>query len=129
MKAPEKPEPEDPDSGISDDEDYIQVMQPTDAHNNEFDRDASAYFYTRCQELGVPLVVLSRFAAYGCPVQKKVYDLMVRCPVPNPTLCRLQRAQRDSIETLWTHVCTGGILPPRCDKKWFCDTFCSGEGA
>lgn len=79
--------------------------------------------------MGVPLIVVSRHAAYGCPVQKYVYDLMVRCPVPHPTVCRLQRAQRDSIESLWSNVCVGDILPARCDQQWFCDTFCGGCGA
>lgn len=104
-------------------------LEPTDAHNNVFDFPAAKFFYQRCQELGVPLIVLSRFTSYGCPVQKKVYDLMVRCPVPHPTVCRLQQAQRSSIETLWQSVCAGGKLPARCDKQWFCDTFCGGEGA
>jgi len=104
------------------------MLEPSDAHNNVFDMEASKFFYLRCQELGIQLVVLSRFTAYGCPVQKKVYDLMVRCPVPHPTVCRLQRAQRNSIETLWANVCDGGKLPARCDKQWFCDTFCCGMG-
>merc|ERR1719401_1010691 len=104
-------------------------LSPSDAHNNVFDMPAAQHFYRRCQELNVPITVLSRFAAYGCPLQKKVYDLMVRCPVPNPVVCRLQRAQRVSIENLWSNVCEGGILPARCDKQWFCNTFCGGEGA
>lgn len=103
-------------------------LEPSDAHNNVFDFESSKFFYRRCQELNVPLVVVSRFTAYGCPVQKKVYDLMVRCPVPHPTVCRLQRAQRASIETLWVNVCAGDRLPARCDKQWFCDTFCAGLG-
>lgn len=103
-------------------------LEPSDAHNNEFDMAGSAFVYKRCQELQVPMIILSRFTAYACPVQKKVYDLMVRCPVPNPVACRLQRAQRSSIEGLWKNVCEGGILPDRCDKQWFCNTFCCGEG-
>lgn len=104
------------------------LMVPSDAHNNVFDAEAAEFFYRRCQELGVPLVVLSRFTAYGCRVQKFVYDLMVRCPVPHPTVCRLQRSQRSSIEQLWQNVCAGDKLPPRCDKEWFCNTFCNGRG-
>jgi len=104
------------------------LMEPSDAHNNMFDFKAAQFFYRRCQELGVQLVVVSRFAAYDCAMPKQVYDLMVRCPAPNPVVCRLQRAQRTSIENLWKDVCTGGKLPPRCDKRWFCDTFCGGQG-
>ena len=32
--------------------------------NNVFDAEAAAYFYRRCQELRVPLIVVSRHAAY-----------------------------------------------------------------
>eukprot|EP00930_Biecheleria_cincta_P091574 TRINITY_DN8116_c0_g1_i1.p1 TRINITY_DN8116_c0_g1~~TRINITY_DN8116_c0_g1_i1.p1 ORF type:complete len:876 (+),score=111.98 TRINITY_DN8116_c0_g1_i1:70-2697(+) len=104
------------------------MIVPDDAHNNAFNPAASSFFYRRCQELGVPLVVLSRFAAYGSPMERKVYDLMVRCPVPNPVACRLCAAQRTSIERLWHNACVGGILPARCNRQWFCDTFCGGRG-
>eukprot|EP00930_Biecheleria_cincta_P069159 TRINITY_DN56937_c0_g1_i1.p1 TRINITY_DN56937_c0_g1~~TRINITY_DN56937_c0_g1_i1.p1 ORF type:complete len:928 (+),score=150.89 TRINITY_DN56937_c0_g1_i1:3-2786(+) len=108
--------------------DSTLMLEPTDAHNNMFDFEAAKFFYRRCQELSIPLIVLSRFTAYGCPVRKTVYDLAVRCPVPNPIVCRLQRAQRESIETLWQNVCDGGKLPARCTKEWFCNTFCDGKG-
>lgn len=109
--------------------DGVHVLVPDEtAHNNCFDLPAAKFFYQRVQELGIQLIVLSRFAAYGCPVQRSVYDLMVRCPVPNPVVCRLHAAQRASIERLWRDVCTGERLPARCDRKWYCDTFCNGQG-
>lgn len=104
------------------------VLVPDDGCNNISDIESSKFFYRRCQEIGVQLIVLSRHTAYGCPFQKFVYDLMVRCPIPHPTVCRLQRAQRVSIEALWQQVCAGDTLPARCTKKWFCDTFCEGLG-
>lgn len=103
-------------------------LEPSDAHNNAMDMAGSRFVYKKCQELQVPMIILSRFAAYACPAQKKVYDLMVRCPVPNPVACRLQRAQMASIEILWKKVCMGDVLPERCDKHWFCNTFCDGNG-
>jgi len=33
------------------------------AHNNMFHKGAAEFFYRRCQELGVPLYIVSRFAA------------------------------------------------------------------
>jgi len=116
-------------AGASNDASSSRLLLPdVTAHNNCFDLDAAKFFYQRCQELGVPLVILSRFTAYGCPVPRQMYDLMVRCPVPHPVACRLHAAQKDSIERLWRDVCTGGKLPPRCDKTWYCDTFCGGLG-
>ena len=68
------------------------MLEPDSAHNNAFDAASSRFFYHRCQELaaplapfpdppgpfpdpslqelGVPLLVLSRFAAYGCQVPR-----------------------------------------------------------
>ena len=38
---------------------------PDDAQNNEFDRPAARFFYRRCQELGVPLIIVASRAANG----------------------------------------------------------------
>uniref|UniRef100_A0A7S3WTB5 Uncharacterized protein n=1 Tax=Emiliania huxleyi TaxID=2903 RepID=A0A7S3WTB5_EMIHU len=51
-----------------------EMLEPDSAHNNAFDAASSRFFYHRCQELGVPLLVLSRFAAYGCQVPRSTYD-------------------------------------------------------
>jgi hypothetical protein len=45
------------------------TLVPDSAHNNQFDRAASEFFYAKCQELGVRLVVVSRWAAYAVPVR------------------------------------------------------------
>merc|ERR1712224_273175 len=46
---------------------------------------------------------------------------------------RLRDTQRDSIEGLWKRATAPDGpdrvgLPARCDKAWFCDTFCGGNG-
>ena len=41
------------------------LLKPDTANNNTFDAVASEYFYRRVQEIGVPLVVVSRWAACG----------------------------------------------------------------
>jgi hypothetical protein len=45
------------------------LLTPDDAHNNQFDRAASEFFYSRCQRLGLPLVIVSRWAAYAVQVR------------------------------------------------------------
>lgn len=42
------------------------MLLPDTAHNNLFDHDAAEFVYRRCQEMGTPLRVVSRFAAYAC---------------------------------------------------------------
>ena len=38
-------------------------LKPDSAHNNQFDQHSAAFFYSRCQQLGVPLVIVTRHAA------------------------------------------------------------------
>mmetsp|Transcript_9613 Transcript_9613/g.22742 ORF Transcript_9613/g.22742 Transcript_9613/m.22742 type:complete len:1168 (+) Transcript_9613:336-3839(+) len=114
-----------------DENDTTSYLEPDTAQNNQFDRTASHFFYRRCQELGVPMIILSRLAAYSCPVTKRMYDYLAQ--TNSPVGCRLQNAQKASIENLWARVCLPGDdpnrcgLPARCDAAWFSDTFCGGH--
>ena len=106
------------------------LLEPDTAHNNEFDHDASAFFYRRCQELNVPMIVVSRFCAYQCQMPRKIYDDMAA--TGSPIGKHLKDSQATSIEQLWRRANAEGDartgLPARCDRTWFCDTFCGGEG-
>ena len=79
----------------------------------------------------MPLIVVSRHAAYRCPMPRNIYDDMARTnhPIGN----RLRDSQRASIEHLWKRAASPEGpdrlgLPMRCDKPWFCATFCKGQG-
>ena len=109
-----------------------ELLVPDTAHNNTFDTEASAFFYCHCQEIGVPLIIVSRHAAYKCPMPRSIYDDMAA--TDHPIGKRLRDTQRASIEGLWKRACAPEGpdrvgLPARCDKAWFCSTFCSGNGA
>ena len=80
-----------------------QYLEPDDAHNNMFDRDAAEFFYRRCQVRGLPMVVLSRFAAYAAPLPRTLYDDLAA--TGSPIGRHLQHAQRTSIEQLWRRAC------------------------
>ena len=105
-------------------------LVPDDAHNNQFDRAASEFFYRRCQELGVPLIIVSRHAAYAVQMPRSTYDKLAL--TGSSIGFRLKSAQRDSIEQLWQRACAPDGsdkrkgLPGRCDRTWFLNTFCSG---
>jgi hypothetical protein len=109
------------------------LLVPDTAHNNAFDRDASEAVYRRCQQLGVRLRVLTRFAAYACQLPRDIYDRMAAGG--SPIGRHLQWAQRQSIEKLWQRACapegsvTRAGLPARCDRAWFLETFCGAAGA
>lgn len=110
-----------------------KLMVPDTAHNNEFDRASSEYFYRRCQELGVPLVIVTRNAAYASPVPRQIFDVLAQ--TGNVVGWRLRNAQRDSIEALWRRAASPAGqearmgLPDRCDRSWFKTTFCGGNEA
>jgi hypothetical protein len=109
-----------------------EYLVPDTAHNNMFDKTASDYLYRRCQELGVPIIVVSRFAAYDSPVSRSTYDDLAR--YGGAVGWRLRNVQRTTIINLWKRACAPADdplrrgLPPRCDQSWFTDTFCGGNG-
>lgn len=107
------------------------ILKPDDAHNQAFDMKASEFFYERCQRLGVPLVVVSRFAAYAAKVPRSCYDELASSG--SWVGCRLRNGQRSGIESLWNRACGSGEeregLPARCDRAWFLKTFCNGVSA
>jgi hypothetical protein len=104
-------------------------LEPDSAQNNVFDKAASTFFYRRLQELSIPMVVVSRFAAAQCPISRSIYDRIAS--VGNPIGQRLKQYQEESLQHLWQRA----ILPPdsperlslpaRCDKPWFLKTFCA----
>ena len=114
-----------------DEDDETALLVPDTAQNNVFDRAASEIVYRRCQELKVPMIIVSRHAAYRCPMPRNIYDDMAK--TRHPVGVRQRDSQRSSIEHLWKRACApegdGRLgLPMRCDKRWFCDTFCAGQG-
>ena len=40
------------------------ALRPDEANNQTFDKAASAFFFARCQALGVRLIIVSRWTAY-----------------------------------------------------------------
>ena len=63
------------------------TLVPDSAHNNQFDRAASEFFYAKCQELGVRLIVVSRWAAYAVPVRANTNRLLHKFLPPILTCC------------------------------------------
>eukprot|EP00928_Gymnodinium_smaydae_P086959 TRINITY_DN71339_c0_g1_i1.p1 TRINITY_DN71339_c0_g1~~TRINITY_DN71339_c0_g1_i1.p1 ORF type:complete len:826 (-),score=137.62 TRINITY_DN71339_c0_g1_i1:93-2483(-) len=108
-----------------------QLLVPDSSHNQEFDRKSSEFFFRRCQELGIRLVVVSRWTAYAAKMPRETYDVLAA--TGSSIARRLRNAQRSSIEQLWTRaVAPAGSaqrkgLPERCNRQWFIDTFAGGQ--
>lgn len=107
-------------------------MTPDDAANNKFDMESAKYTYRRFQELGIPLVILTRFASGACQVPRSFYDDLAA--TGHPVGIKLRNSQKLSIQALWYRANLPADdekrekLPARCDKTWFCNTFCAGKG-
>jgi hypothetical protein len=89
-------------------------------------------FYTKAQELSVPLVVLSRFAVRTGSVPRAIFDVLAsHCGQTGKFLCELQRT---AMQDLWRRSCAEqgsdkrGSLPARCTREWFLNSFC-GPGS
>ena len=59
---------------FEDDDDDV-LLVPDTAHNNQFDVEGSDYLYRRCQELKIPMIIVSRHAAYACPMPRSIYGM------------------------------------------------------
>lgn len=107
------------------------TLSPDSAYNNNCDLPAANLVYERCQELGVPTMTLSRWAAYGCPVRPKLMDELAK--TKHMVAANIRRKSKDSLEQLWNKVILPcdhprrEKLPARCDTKWFYKTFCGTE--
>ena len=96
------------------------LLNPDDAANNAFDKNAARSFYGALQRHGVPMVVVSRSAAYACPVPRTLYDELAA--TGHPVGVRVRDAQREAIARLWrrAHATTPAgraHLPERCDPR------------
>merc|ERR1719201_2389935 len=108
------------------------LMMPDSANNNTFDMEAAKNLYRELQLDGVPLTIVTRFAAYAAKLPLTVYDSMAE--TGHPVGARLQKAQKHSLEHLWKRCCMPEAdkdregLPGRCDKAWFSKVFLNGQG-
>jgi len=100
------------------------------ARNHLLDTLSANYVFRLCQEIGVQLLVVTRYAAYGCPMPFFFYDELAS----RNDLLALEARDRYhmGIQHLWRQLRMPDThreraeLPARCDLRWFYDTFCGG---
>ena len=112
-------------------ESAAELLPDPSAANFKHDLGEACFVFSKCQQLGVPLVLLTRFAAYASQLPSFVYDELAA--TGHPVGVRVRDAQREAIARLWrrAHATTPAgraHLPERCDPRWFRDTFCNGRG-
>jgi hypothetical protein len=107
--------------------DYIV---PNKAANNKFNYVAARTFYQWCQDVNLPMVIVTREAARGAAVPFDMYDALEAFPSPIGR-CLKQR-QLTTIRGLWRRANAPvgsparGQLEPDRDRAWYIDNFLGG---
>jgi hypothetical protein len=90
------------------------------AYNNTTHQPSADFTYRRVQELGIPLVVVTKEAAYATAAPRSFYDGMAATRHPIGVYLRDQ--QKQSVENLWGGI-QEGHLPAALTAEWFFETF------
>jgi inosine-uridine nucleoside N-ribohydrolase len=90
------------------------------AYNNTTHQDSADFVYRCAQELGLPLVVVTKEAAYAASSPRTLYDGMAA--TQNPIGVYLQKQQKESLAKLWDGI-HQGHAPPALNTEWFLTTF------
>lgn len=121
------------DNSIAVDEDgfLMPTIGKDAAANNAFDRPAALYIHRYAQEVGIPLTVIMRWAAYGAQMPFSLYDRLAA--TGNPVGQGILSRQQPSMNKLWTAANSPegsperGALPLSRDRQWFVNVFCDGN--
>lgn len=103
-----------------------QIIPDSSASNNSTDLNAARHVYAECQQNNIPTTTISRYAAYGSPLNISFLDGLKKS---NHLLAvEVRDANFKALQTLWTKCSMptwlpGRGLPARCDKQWFLDFF------
>ena len=96
------------------------VIADKRAYNNSTHQPSADDLYARVQELRVPLVVVSKEAAYSTAVPRSFFDSLAA--TQHPVGVYLKNQQKQSLHNLWNGICEGH-LPPALTAEWFFQTF------
>ncbi|MCA9064378.1 MAG: nucleoside hydrolase, partial [Planctomycetaceae bacterium] len=90
------------------------------AYNNLMHQESADYTYAQLQELRIPLVVVTKEAAYAAAAPRDFYDDIG--DTGHPIGISLKDQQMRAMQHLWEGI-HAGRLPPALTPKWFFTTF------
>ncbi len=96
------------------------VVADRRAYNNVTHQPSADFVYTRLQELGVPLIVVTKEAAYSAATPRNFYDGIAA--TKHPIGVYLKEQQFQSLKHLWEGI-QKGHLNPQLTSEWFFNTF------
>lgn len=106
-------------------------MIPNNANNNAFDMPAALFLYQRLQEAGIPMVIVTREAAYAAKIPFSTYDRFEA--TESPIGISLSSRHKQFMQQMWEAACSPDgskvrkSLPPDRDRGWFNKVFCGDE--
>lgn len=110
--------------GIDPARDADGFVQPdTRAYNNATDIHAARALYRRAQQLGIPLRILTKEAAYTAAVPPAFYEGIARNG--HPVGEYLRDVQKNALKGLWEGIQAN--LIPGLDTAWFFRTFVAAQ--
>ncbi|GFZ69147.1 type III effector [Pseudomonas amygdali pv. eriobotryae] len=95
------------------------VQPDARAYNNATDMDAARSLYRKAQELGIPLRIVTKEAAYKTAVSPSFYEGIAGSG--HPVGHYLRDVQKSALKGLWEGIQAG--LLPGLDDSWFFRTF------
>ncbi|GKT26554.1 type III secretion system effector XopQ [Acidovorax sp. SUPP3334] len=95
------------------------IRPDTRAYNNATDLDAARGLYRGAQELGIPLRIVTKEAAYKTAVPPAFYEGIAKSG--HPVGQYLKDVQKNALKGLWEGI--GAGLLPGLDTRWFFKTF------
>jgi inosine-uridine nucleoside N-ribohydrolase len=96
------------------------VVADMRAYNNTTHQPSADRAYARLQELGIPLLVVNKEAAYAAAVSPSFYDSLAE--TGHPVGVFLKDQQILSLRQLWEGI-HRGQLPPALTPAWFFNAF------
>jgi len=110
--------------------DSSEELEP-EGHTHNLDPEASKFVFSRCQAIGVRLIIVTRVAAFAASMPAFIFDELAS--TGHPIAIRMRDAQVGMMGSLWHRASLPGGhadrrgLPDHCDRTWFSETFCGGN--
>ena len=107
------------------------LMADVSSCRTDEEKEAATYVLSRCQAIGIPLVVVTRSAAAAASMPPFFFDELAS--TGHPVALRLRATTIKSMSSLWARANQPAGSEARrglgdtCDREWFSASFCGGR--
>ena len=108
-------------------------LTPDNSEVNQLDIKAAEFFFVRCQELGIQLIMIPHEVVGAVPIPRSFYDALAESG--SPSALRIRDEKKEEIQAIWQQVCQldataqdGAFASVAKDKQWFVKQYCDGRG-